>query len=365
MNFFQTSPDDPQGIMSRLMGNPQGGGGEGIFSRLASGFEGAAPWLAYAQASPDQAHEVLNTGLRTNMLRDAKRKEQEEKIRKQRAMMDLLQKNKLDPALADVPEVAQSALNRAMTPRELSFEEKLYNQLPPEQRNQAALAKFGVGENEKTDPVYQAQRREIVAQRLGMKPGSPQYDALVATGRMPREDQQPLTATDKKAIMEADEGVMAAENGMASLGRALSLSPQAYEGPTAGIRGVITSNIGAGQAKKEGLATIELDNEVKTNALSQMKAIFGSNPTEGERQILLEIQGSSSMPHEARKKVYEKAQVLVQRRLEMNRQRASEMRGGTYYQKGGGTTAQPSFGTPPADGNTHEMPEITGIRKIR
>jgi hypothetical protein len=179
MNFFQTSPDDPQGIMSRLMGNPQGGGGESIFSRLASGFEGAAPWLAYAQASPDQAAEVLNTGLRTNMLRDAKRKEQEEKIRKQRALMGLLGKHNLDPSLADVPEVAQSALNRAMTPKEpkqLTEQERLLGMMNEQQRAAYINKQAGIeeplaqqpitGPDGQPVPVFPGQDPKIIRQKV-------------------------------------------------------------------------------------------------------------------------------------------------------------------------------------------------------
>jgi hypothetical protein len=77
-----------------------------------------------------------------------------------------------------------------------------------------------------------------------------------------------------------------------------------------------------------------------------MKSIFGANPTEGERAILLEVQGASSMPAPVRERIYEKAKVLVQRRLELNRQRADGIRGGGYYkqapQTGGQGQAQPS-----------------------
>jgi hypothetical protein len=185
------------------------------------------------------------------------------------------------------------------------------------------------------NPVYQAEQRRQAAEAQGLKPDSPGYQSFVLTGRMPREDQQPLSATDKKAIMEADEGVLAAENALASLDRALKLSPNAMEGIGASTLGKVTSQFG----HQRGLDTVELDNEVKSNALSQMKAIFGANPTEGERQVLLEIQGSSSMPHDTRKKVFEKAKILAQRRLEFNKQRAAQMRGGEYYKPNSGAAS--------------------------
>jgi hypothetical protein len=39
------------------------------------------------------------------------------------------------------------------------------------------------------------------------------------------------------------------------------------------------------------VATEELDKTVIGSALTQMKTIFGANPTEGERKILLDMQG--------------------------------------------------------------------------
>lgn len=174
--------------------------------------------------------------------------------------------------------------------------------------------------------------RRQAAEGLGLTPGSPSYQSYVLTGKMPREDQQPLSASDKKAILEADDAVTTAETAIGNLQEAKKLSKQAYEGPTAGARGQLTGYFGS----KEGLATIDLDNLVTTNALGQLKAIFGAAPTEGERKILLDIQGSSSLPDAARQRIYDRAIALAERRLDLNRQRASEMRGQTYFKPDGG-----------------------------
>ena len=175
--------------------------------------------------------------------------------------------------------------------------------------------------------------RKAGAADLGLRPGSPAYQSYVLTGKMPREDQQPLSASDKKAILEADDAVASAETAISNLTQAKVLSAKAYEGPTAGVRGQITGYFG----NEAGQSTQELDNLVTTNALGQLKAIFGAAPTEGERKILLEIQGSSSLPHALRVKIYDRANELAGRRLELNKQRAAELRGQTYYKPGGGS----------------------------
>lgn len=177
------------------------------------------------------------------------------------------------------------------------------------------------------------QRRRAAA-AFGLDPNSPQGQSYILTGKMPREDQQPLTATDKKAILEADEMVSAAQGALPLIDRALELSDKAYTGWGAGTRG----SVGAMFGVEGGNETVEYDNLVTEQALSQMKAIFGGNPTEGERAILLDIAGSSSMPPDVRKNVLARARSAVERRLNLYKQRADQLRGQTFYDAGGGVT---------------------------
>lgn len=189
-----------------------------------------------------------------------------------------------------------------------------------------------VAEREKTNSVAaDAAARRAEAKAIGLSETDPRYQSFVLTGKMPREDAQPLSATDKKAIMEADEGVLSAETAIKALNDAKALSKKAYEGPTAGVRGKVTGLFGA----EGGEATTELNNLVMSNALTQLKAIFGAAPTEGERKILLDIQGSVDQPDAIRQKIFDRGIAMAEKRLGFNRQRADEMRGGTYYKPQG------------------------------
>lgn len=172
-------------------------------------------------------------------------------------------------------------------------------------------------------------RQQIID--AGLDPDDERNKVFIGTGKMPREDQQPLTVTDKKAILEADEAVENAQSIIGNLDRAIELSGKAYVGPTAGIRGYATSLFGS----EEGKATEDLNNVVTTNALQSLKAIFGGNPTEGERKILLDIQGSATKAPEVREDIFRRAKGMAQRRLEFNKKRADELRGGTFYKSGG------------------------------
>lgn len=188
----------------------------------------------------------------------------------------------------------------------------------------------------------QTEQRKAAAAGLGMTPDNPGYQSFVLTGKMPREDAQPLTATDKKAILEADEGVLSARTAIDALKKATELSAKAFEGPAAGGRGYAASFLGeSSDLGKGGIATAELNNVVMSNALGQLKAIFGGAPTEGERKILLDIQGSVNQPHSVRKKIYERAAALAENRLKFNEQRANELRGGQFYKPQGSMNRAP------------------------
>lgn len=232
-------------------------------------------------------------------------------------------------------------------------------------RNGRVIADFTTGSNAQINRDVEARRQE--AARAGLKPDSPGYQSYVLTGKMPREDAQPLTATDKKAIMEADEAVLSNETAIKSLKEALRLSPLANAGFGAGVRAqagnilpdaVIPDALSSPSSSK---ATVELENVVLTNALGSLKAIFGAAPTEGERKILLEIQGSVSQPREVRESIYNRALEMAEKRLSFNRDRASQLRGGDYYKADRKPAA--GAGTPADDGGWQDMGGGVRLRK--
>ncbi len=183
----------------------------------------------------------------------------------------------------------------------------------------------------------QVEQRRAAAAQLNLDPSSPAYNSYVLTGKMPREDQSPLTATDKKAILEADEGVLSANTAIDALKKAKDLSPKAM-----GFKGASAiASVGSVLGNKQSQDTVELDNLITSNALTQLKSIFGGNPTEGERKIMLDIQGSSSLPDAVRQKIFDRAIGLAQNRLRFNEQRSSELRGGQFYKPQGSMSRAP------------------------
>jgi len=187
--------------------------------------------------------------------------------------------------------------------------------------------------------------RAAAAAQFGLDPNSDAGRAYILTGKLPREDQQALTATDKKAILEADDMVGTNKAVIQALDEASSLNPKANQGWFAGTRAALGNNLpdmmvpDIISSPESSEATANLDNAVVGQALAQLKAVFGGNPTEGERKILLDLQGSSSQPSNVRAEIFARARRAATSRLQINEQRANALRGGTFYKPGAGSQA--------------------------
>lgn len=136
-----------------------------------------------------------------------------------------------------------------------------------------------------------------------------------------------LTAADRKLIADGEDKVINLQSVINNLGEALSLNDKAYSGPLAKQRGYVTSMVG----EEGGLNTEKIENLVTSQALSQLKATFGAAPTEGERKILLEIQGSTNKAPEVRADIWNRAKLLAEKRLQHEQDKINQIRGGTYY----------------------------------
>lgn len=131
---------------------------------------------------------------------------------------------------------------------------------------------------------------------------------------------------DDKAVLEADKNVQAGGNAVTALQKALDLNDKSYSGPAAATRGYWASQFGS----ERGANTEILTNTVTNQALENLRATFGGNPTEGERKILLDVQGAASQAPEVRKQIYQNAIQAAQQRVAFNQKLAADMRSGNY-----------------------------------
>jgi hypothetical protein len=165
-----------------------------------------------------------------------------------------------------------------------------------------------------------------------------------------------LSATAQKEVFEADDAILAGSSALDSLNKALAINDAAYSGPTALLRAQGMSMV---QSTPEADATINFNNIIQEQALTSMKSIFGGNPTEGERAILLELQASVQKTPKQRKDIIDRAKAAAERRIKFNQDKANRLREGTYMSPGGapapsGNGASGSWDNQPPEGAVRE-----------
>jgi hypothetical protein len=174
--------------------------------------------------------------------------------------------------------------------------------------------------------------REAALKARGIDPTKdPRWQAYVMTGKLPGEDKMPLTQTDKKAIKEADDHVLAHDITLDNIAELKDLSKKAW-----GFKGSERASAMLAPFSQGAADTAQLNNAATANAVAQLKAIFGGNPTEGERAILLDIGGSSMLPDSERQKIYRRAERAVLMRRDLAEEQAAGIRDRSYWGPGGG-----------------------------
>lgn len=149
-----------------------------------------------------------------------------------------------------------------------------------------------------------------------------------------------MNSTIQSAILETDDKVSSTKNAITNLKDALKYSEKAYDGVGAAQRATARGLFGEDE---RATATTMLDNIVTGNALEMLKATFGGAPTEGERAILLQLQGSANLPRAQREAIYTRAIQMAEARLASSEQKAGQLRSGTYF------SSQPQQGVPYAN----------------
>lgn len=136
-----------------------------------------------------------------------------------------------------------------------------------------------------------------------------------------------------KMLTEAEDTINNADETMRGLRRALELNPVAYEGSLTGIRKQVGSLFSSDDPAY--VAAVELDNVLQNIALSKLKTTFPGAVTEGERKILVELQGSSGQPRAVRERIIRNAIPVIQRLIERNKGRIDRIQTGEYSRPSG------------------------------
>lgn len=178
-------------------------------------------------------------------------------------------------------------------------------------------------------------------------PAQPAAGGETRTVTTPGGGQVSITSTQPRALSpaelqlreETETNLQNLRSAEASLREALRLSPQAYAGPLAAQRGAAAGTLNIDPTT--AAATRQFGSIMTEQALSQLRTIFGGNPTEGERKILVDMQASVNMSRAEREALLNRAIAAVQNRLTGTERRLGEVVRGEFGR------VQPGY-TPPA-----------------
>lgn len=151
---------------------------------------------------------------------------------------------------------------------------------------------------------------------------------------------KPVSATEQKEIFETEDLITNGLGSVKTLEQALALNQQAYEGSLTGWRKTVGQLFSSDDPRY--VATENFDNLIMTGALQSLKSIFGGNPTEGERKILLDLQAVSSKPRAVRDEIIRRSLQAAKSRIARETSRLQRLKGGDYGTRGGSTAGAPS-----------------------
>lgn len=138
-----------------------------------------------------------------------------------------------------------------------------------------------------------------------------------------------LTPAEVKLRTETEDNLNASDAAMGKLRQALRLYPNTFD-TSAADRVQRFALEQAGSKDQILLNTQELDNLLGSQALEQLKATFGTAPTEGERAILLSLQGINAKSKEERAKIITNAYAALADKKARSRKRLDLILSGAY-----------------------------------
>jgi len=219
---------------------------------------------------------------------------------------------------------------------------------------QLTLAKMAQDGRRELAAIAQANRPEPALETIVGADGKPVFvSRRDAIGKTPvtTAKGKGLSAASQKELFDTEDAISGSKQAIKAFDQALAINDKAMGGFGAGALATAGSVLPDALRPNAIDSTQELDNILQGSALPQLKAIFGGMPTEGERAILLDVQGSSSKPASVRKGIFKRAKTAAENRIKYNSQKAKQIRDGTFFGEEGGV----DINAPAADPISAEM----------
>lgn len=144
-----------------------------------------------------------------------------------------------------------------------------------------------------------------------------------------KAQQAKLTGPELKLKTEAEDLIASSKQSLVDLKQAYALNPNSLAGGWLDKSQQFLSEA-AGSKDPTIVNTRVLNNLLGAQGLAKLRATFGGNPTEGERAILLELEGIGSKTKEERGKIIKRAYRVLQDRLAREQARLDQINSGAY-----------------------------------
>lgn len=144
-----------------------------------------------------------------------------------------------------------------------------------------------------------------------------------------KEQAGKLTAGEVKLKTEAEDNLANIDQALKDLSQAYKLNPNTFDsslGDTAQLKLLEA----AGSKDPKVIATRTQANLLGKQGLAKLKSSFGGNPTEGERKILLDLEGIGAKSKEERAIIMRNAYAALKARRERENKRLNEIKQGLY-----------------------------------
>ena len=183
-------------------------------------------------------------------------------------------------------------------------------------------------------PAFQERVREIST--LDIQQQMAQIQASLAgvqfaTRREEREErkEQRLTGPEITMKRETEDAISSADQALKDLSQAYALNPNTFDASLVDTarRKALEA---AGSKDPKLLNTRTLENLLGQQALERLKSTFGSAPTEGERAILMDLQGIGSKSIEERAAIMRRAYQATKARRDRYQTRLRDITSGAY-----------------------------------
>lgn len=144
-----------------------------------------------------------------------------------------------------------------------------------------------------------------------------------------QHQQSRLTPGELKLKTDAEDKLASVDASLGALNQAYKLNPHTFDSSL--IDTAQRKMLEAAGSKDEKLrATRTMENLLTEKALNGLKLTFGGNPTEGERKILLDVQGIGAKSIEERADIMRNANRALKVARARQQKRLSEINAGSY-----------------------------------